>query len=1004
MFSRTSKYAEAGDSDEDDDSVDGIAVPEQQPQQHRQSSGSGTQPAPARVSSFGTRTLDHFFARQDQPQRQPAVGERAPQQRHQVRVTGNSAPVNHRKRRTREPSIDNGHDLIFISSDDGENVVARQPQSRPVSSASSVSRRPDTANRGRSTAASAKPFSKTDFLKKFESDASSEEEEEEEDQEDQEEEDYSGESEEEEDDAFNDAYVDNEIEMGEDGVITPDPLHDITSSNRLSSTKNGQASEEDDDEELGDFDILAESDEDNSGIATPTGVSKGGLPPSENTPKRSMTNSQLVADENQRKMRLQLEKEENETRDRIVKKASAKTTIPDATRNFDIIVITPDYLINPDEWEAVAIDSRWTSDDGQAAYKIIYKDGHSHTVNADHILEHVSPKILEAFEHSLFAKEENPETYYYPNFKAPGGCFAGGTAITSGLAKKRGRRSDAKIYLDNCFRLGMPEEFNIPMTDSSELDSDEESEAAPPSQPPTSSQLSGSQYDKFDITDAEILASIRENSSDNESWSGRNNKKPTRGRPRGRGATSARGGNVARGNASARGTGAPRGRGGGASRGPGRPPAIPSTRGSTTPSRGRPPLIPTRGTSTPQRGRPPLIPTRGSSTPRGSNVVKASVTSRGRGRPRGSKLASMRDTSSQESASPRISITAPDKQPGIRGRPKGSKNHQKLAPIPSSRSDTSLSDMSIAPASPQQAPRRPNPQPASSTLPLPPKKRILKPTRTPKPPRVPSGARGPGRPPKSPKSPKKEDDLIEETIRTAGANITSGNLLAPPSARTEPERPKKRRRIRFGLDGPEEHVLPSQPSPPRHSSSSTTPHHHHHHNNHHTHNKHHENSSSSSKHTHHDKKKSTNKTYPSTLDVHEVLNKMFLDGAPAYEVRLRGPHKQAIWVRLEDLSSKDARSKVKEFDKKLQDREQRETEFKQLLAHSISAELQLEKDKRRVAEQEARVLGGGRPVCAVKHASVDLDQQRRDKEKEERRQRERAARRLAMQETLFAGT
>ncbi|KAK6343913.1 hypothetical protein TWF696_007567 [Orbilia brochopaga] len=1002
MLSRNSKYTEAAaDSDEDDDFVDGIAVPEQRRQSRLQLSSS--------VSSSGTRnkTLDHYFHRQQHPQHPLPVGEQTPlpqPQQHQPRADG-TAPVNRRKRRAREPSIDLGDELVIFSSDE-EDAAARQSSRKPAIA---------SASKGSTTAPSARPFSKSDFLKKFESDASDGEVEEEE-----EEGDFDEES--------GDRSDDDELMM-EDGLTSPDS-QDITPGKSLSSINDFQVSEVDDEED--ELEEINDRDSDDTlsdevdlvhEFSTPKKHPQGDLALVESTPRRSMTTSQPVGSSSLEKLRLQLDKQEREARERVVKEASERDITINSTRNFDIVVTNPtyeqvaDYLINPDEWEAVAIDSRWTSEDGRARYKVVYKDGHSHTVSADQIHQHVSPQILEDFEHRLFAKEENPETYYYPNFKAPGGCFAGGTAITSGLHKKRGRRSDAKIYLDNCFRLGMPEEFNIPMTDSSESETDEEIENES-SQPIVSSQLSGSQYDKFEITDTDILASIRENSSDNESWSG-SRRKPTRGRPRGRGATAGRGSNITRGGNSVRGTTA-RGRGSTATRGPGRPPSIPS-RGSSAPARGGPPLIPTRGSSAPQRGRPRLIPTRGSSNPvsRDSNVVKASVTSRGRGRPRGSKLLSTRDTSSQGSASPQITITAPERQPGVRGRPKGSKNQPKPVSIPSSRSDTSLSDMVIASPSPQQTPRQSHPQPPSPAPPPSNKKRTLKPTRAPKPPRTPTGARGPGRPPKSPKSPKKEDDLIEETIRTAGANITSSsNLLAPPPTRPDAGRPKKRRRIRIGSSGPEEHVVHLQATPPRASYPST--HHHHrptHTNNHHNHHQHQPTNNikpinnikptSSNKPT--TGNKPTNKPQKPTFDVQEVVNKMFIDGSTFYEVRSRDPRTENVWIRLEDLHSKDARSKVKDFEKRLHAHEQRDVELKQLY-NTFSAEVQLEKDKRRVAEREAQILGRGKAnsttgaVGPSVIVDIDAEQDKRDRERELQRQRERAARRLAMQETLFAGT
>ncbi|KAF3901445.1 hypothetical protein ABW21_db0204295 [Orbilia brochopaga] len=980
MFSRDPKYGEAADPDEDDDSVDGVTVPEQRRQ-------SITQPAPARPSTASSQTrLDYFFPRQQQ--HTPHRREQTPQQQPQPQADG-AQSINQRKRRAREPSIDFGDEPPIFSSDE-EDAPARKPQSRPFSSAS---RNPNIVSQSGSTASPARPFSKSEFLKKFESDASSHATEEEEDN--------GGETEGSED--LED--LEDQFMWEEDGLSSPGPSEDIGSSTSLSFVTDSQASGVDDQES----DIILASDDEEGPVdelTTPKKRPAGNLELIENTPRRSMTGSQPVGDPRIQKIRLQLETKERETRERILREAKEKDTKLDKKRTFDIIVITH-YLINPDEWEAIAIDSRWTSDDGQARYKIIYKDGHSHTVSADHILKHVSPNILEDFEHNLFEKEENPETYYYPNFKAPGGCFAGGTAVTSGLHKRRGRRSDAKIYLDNCFRLVVE----------------------PSPQPVISSQLSGSQYDKFDVTDAEILASIRENSSDNESWDG-NRKKPTRGRPRGRVATSGRGTNTTRGTNSVRGPSL-RARASTASRGPGRPPIAPS-RGSVAPTRaatrGRPPLVPSRGSSTPQRGRPPLAPTRGASTPqrgrprlvpardsstspdRGSNVVKASTTSRGRGRPRGSKLLSMRDTSSQDSASPRILITAPDKRPGVRGRPKGSKNLPKPVSVSSNMSDTSVGDMSIASPSPQEPRNLPSKPPPPTLSSSPNKKPHLTPTRASKPSPMPSGARGPGRPPKSPKILEREDDLVEATIRTAGANITSGKLLAPPPARSGPERPKKRRRIRIGSTGPEEHIIPYQSSPPRPPTSNKPklPYDHHpkkslHHSpSHEKPNKiQHHKSSTPTKNTHNGHQSTQEES--DGLDINEVINKMFIDGTTLYEVIPRDPRNGNVWVRIEDLPSKDARSKVKTFENRLQAQQQHDADLRKHLYSSISAEMQLEKDKRRVADREAQILSRAKSGSASMSAAIDPEQARRDREREER-QRERAARHLAMKETLSAGT
>ncbi|KAK6538319.1 hypothetical protein TWF694_011199 [Orbilia ellipsospora] len=685
------------------------------------------------------------------------------------------------------------------------------------------------------------------------------------------------------------------------------------------------------------------------------------------TPRRSMANPHLLEEDPD-----ELEREEEEAKQEIIREVLTKKAEINARRNFDIIVTTPtyeevcDHLYNPDEWEAVAIDSRWTGEDGHATYTIVYKDGHMRTVESDEIEDHIDPQILEDFENDLFAREENPETWYYPSFKAPGGAFAGGTSITSGASKRKGRRSDAKIFLDNCYRLGMPEELNIPMTDSSEFDSDEEFTKG------SNSRIDPSQYDKFDITDAEILATIRENSSDNESWG--EDRKPKRRRPRG-----GRGGRVSS--------------------------IVKSAPSDTSRGRGRPRLIPTRGGSTPRRAR-------------GSNVVKASATSRGRGRPRGTKSFERIETSASNSSreeTPLVVITrTPVKTPPSRGRPKGSKNH--LKPIPSDISESSLSDLSsrehqqpqtkISVASepllsptPKSNPKptfkptvKPTFKPISKSSPSKPVKKDqigdsitvkhpkLKPTRMPKLPWTPSGARGPGRPPgpRRPNPPPVEEaDLIEQTIRTAGAYIPSHTRTLSQTSQIESARPKKRRRIRFGRDGPEEVTDNDTPQRKRPTSQS-----------------HQQHKSPNSK----QKRQSMdNDIYQ--LDIKQIINKMLLDGSPAYHVQLNNPNKDTIWVRLEDLKSKDAKQKVKAFEAVLREREA----VSRQLYDSISAQLQLERDKQRLAEREAQILGkkAGTKAGAI---TASQEEEWEDREREIQRKKENAAKRLAMQETLFAGT
>ncbi|KAK6362738.1 hypothetical protein TWF730_000194 [Orbilia blumenaviensis] len=715
--------------------------------------------------------------------------------------------------------------------------------------------------------------------------------------------------------------------------------------------------------------------EEEDGIQTPTKTGVSGV---DVTPRRSMANPNLLQDDPD-----ELERQEERAKQEIIQEVLNKHAEAAARSNFEIVVIMPnyqdvaDYLFNPDEWEAVAIDSRWTGEDGHVTYTIVYRDGHTRVVEANAILDHVDSQVLEDFENDLFVREENPETWYYPSLRAPGGAFAGGTGITSGTTKKRGRRSQAVRYLDQCYRLGMPEEFNIPMTDSSEDDSEQDDGIEDPVQDiaGTRSPILASQYDKFDNADAEILATIKEHESDNESWDG--GRKPSRGRPRGRPSTSTRAQTMIR-----------------------------PTRAATKRGRGRPPLIPTRGVSNP-------IESRSDSTLK-RNVVKASATSRGRGRPRGSKNASRVDSSASSREGTPLSFFTPTKPSSGRGRPKGSKtlpkpvtpNTPNSASENSSLSEFPISIQPVLPIRPIDLSKFPPPKSTDKSSASSSPKRTLKPTRSPKPPRTPSGARGPGRPPKAPKQ---EDELIEQTIRTAGANVPSNS--APPSHRrtlsaasqiplADPERPKKRRRIRFGRDGPEEvseddsprrkivqpKTLPTQ-SPPKKPVEKV-----------HKAHKPHKPQKAYKSHTPVNKLDSSNEKSVFRHEVDKIINKMLLDGAPAYHVQLcsSGPVKPTIWVRVENLQSKDAKRKVKEFEAELIRREQEA----KIARDRINAQLQ--RDRQRLAEREAQILGTRGPGRPPK--VVDEEEERKEKEREEQRQTERIARRLAMQETLFAGT
>ncbi|EPS35801.1 hypothetical protein H072_10744 [Dactylellina haptotyla CBS 200.50] len=933
MFSKSAKYAKTSE-EEDDDEEPARRRPTMLGINKNKVVSRSSSANPSSASTY-SKTLDHYFQKKplQQSRSSPTPRLSEPIQRLNVSNTAlkretptkkvaigetRSAPVQfHQKvqqpRKRREEFSEDEY-----SEPEKSSVIVRQPstaQSKPGPRPSrQIGHRVDSGARnvrfGGSSSLISKPFSAKDLLGETEA-SDSEEVDDDVDTENHIEEDISA-----DDDESMRSLSDDNAQNEEVFVIS-------TSSDEPDNSRRDEASEEEESEEESENDVA---------VTTPTKATYGHRSTAsiDITPRRSMANPHMLEEDHD-----ELEREEEEAKEEILREALKKKALADAKRNFDIIVTIPTYeevcnhLFNPDEWEAIAIDSRWTGDDGHATYRIIYKDGHLRTVDANEILEHIDPQTLEDFENDLFSKEENPETWYYPNFKAPGGAFAGGTSITSGQVKRRGRRSVAKIFLDNCFRLGMPEEFNIPMPDSSDFDSDEDIDTRG-----GRNNVDPSQYDKFDITDAEILASIRENSSDNESWGA--GKKPGRGRPRGRASAITRSSNPKRGT----------GRG-----------------------RVRRP-VPSRGDTTPTR------------RPRASNVVKASTTSRGRGRPRGNKLPSRTESSASNLScedSPLVIIT-PVKTPSSRGRPKGSKNLSK--PALSYISDSSASEVAfrVQPPQPKKSPLSSAAKPHLSPIkrdpkPAPIKKPKLKPSRALKPSTAPSGARGPGRPPK------KEEDLIEETIRMAGGNISHTRNLSQVS-QTELERPNKRRRIKFGKDGPEEskpsitverrHILPSSVGPRTQSPKQR-------------------------KLQPKEKKKAKSPDDDLHLDVDHIINKMLLDGSPAYHVQLKGPRKETIWVRLEDLQTKESKLKVRAFESTLREREA----VSRQLYDSISAQLQLEKDKQRVAEREAQILGKfGSPVGKEKN----VDEEKKEREKEDQKRREKIAKRLKMQETLFAGT
>ncbi|EWC43913.1 hypothetical protein DRE_01265 [Drechslerella stenobrocha 248] len=955
MSSRTPKPSEAADTDEDDDPVDTIVIPSHWKQE---------QPSGSHIKSVHQQpALEHFFPKRHH-QHSLQTGQETPSNHQQQKPA--SAPIaapagsplfNRKKRRAQSTSID------IDTASDGD-IYSSNDETR----ARSAHR---VLQQDIGVPAADEPFSKKNFLRRFEGSGESQETET-----DSHRGEYRGREpsdDEIEDYAWNGAGQE-ELEMDEDRLTTPASLDNHNLKRCQSPRRASPAMDVDENDPASSSE---EIEDDDDGIGTPTGPLHGHNMSIDLTPKRSM-----ATPHSPEKFTKKLLEEEQHVKEQVLKEVSTKNAEARALRNFDIIVKIPtyeevaDYLINPDEWKAVAIESRWTAEDGHASYKLIYRDGHTDTVDANIILNHIDPQILEDFENDLFAREENPETFYYPNFKAPGGVFAGGTGITSGEVKRQGRRSNNKIFLDKCYRLGMPEELNIPMSDSSESDSEEESAA-----PAANSQITASQYDKFEITDQDILASIRENSSDNESWSGR--KKSTRGRPRGRGAT-----------VSTRGAPSKRGR--------------PSGRGSN--------VVRTSQVARDER-KPRLVPSRGQSSlrpSRGSNVVKASATSRGRarGRPRGPRTHITTDASGNERSSPVPRPVVPERKPGTRGRPRGSKNL--LKPLSSSRPVTPLSETGsqMSPAQQQQQQHtllQSQPQsppllqiPVSKPQPL--SHRRLKPTRVPKPPRTPSGARGPGRPPK-PRS-KDEEDLVKETIRTAGGNIPS-MATVPEPLRISTERPKKRRRV-LPHDEPLENPNAAL-SPPRPSSSSHRHHsndnHHHHPNHQHGHSHHLKHEQPKGRDTHPDSNKKQNLP-GSSLAIDQILGRHSMSGTPAYCVRLHGQSiGEFMWVFFEDLDS-ESRQKIKAYEAMLKDEALRKSEYRD----SLNAQLQLESDKKRVAEREAQILGKHARKCsghtngAAAREEVDAETLRREREREDQRHRERVARRLAMQETLFAGT
>ncbi|KAK6516236.1 hypothetical protein TWF506_006145 [Arthrobotrys conoides] len=1007
MFSGRPKYqtssaTEDFDDEEDDDEVEGVEMPSPPKQDSKPKLPPGSEASKA--SSSGrliSATLEQHWKEQGQRETTPTAAA-APnttllseargqlQKPQKSKSVGGKTPArdspasDYSTRRVRIQEAESGDGDYDDSEDDGSAIVV---ESHGVSRLKKEKQRPEPSSlikhhNGISLTTS-KPFSKRDLLRPFEGPASD-----------------SDEVMQERDELFgedNDNGSDDLDEMDEDTSLEASIREDIDEEESDDATdelvgigsrripgasqssppqrlQNSRAEEDSDDSEGSENSDDSEDSEDSeNGIKTPT---KTGVSNVDLTPRRSMANPNLLQEDPD-----ELERQEERAKLEIVKEVLNRHAEVAAKKNFDIVVTMPNYedvadhLFNPDEWEAVAIDWRWTGDDGHVTYQIIYKDGHTRIVEANEILDHIESQVLEDFENDLFAKEENPETWYYPNFRAPGGAFAGGTGITSGAIKRRGRRTESKIYLDNSYRLGMPEEFNIPLTDSSEEEEDveeEEEEMAEgakvvPDIAGVRGPILASQYDKFDITDAEILATIQENESDNESWDG--GKPSGRGRPRGRPSTSTRAQTMVR-----------------------------TTRAAAKRARGRPPLTPTRGTSnsTPVQPRPPVK----------SNVVKASATSRGRGRPRGSKNTPriLSSPASSREDSP-LSLTVIPKPASVRGRPKGSKNAVKSIISNTSNNTSETSSLSefpitikpITPVRPIDVSKHSTPKPVTKSAPSTPK-RTLKPTRTLKPPGTPSGARGPGRPPKLPKQ---EDRLIEETIRTGGANISSTaaslsnhrrtlSATGPAPTAADPERPKKRRRIRFGRDGPEE--VSDDDSPPRKTVQGNlptpqkkpkqpieNPH------------------KPKSPHTSARTSDSDNEKRVFRHEVDRIINKMLLDGAPAYHVQLcgSGPIKPTMWVRLENLQSKSARRKVKEFEAELI---QRENEAK-LARDRINAQLQ--RDRQRLAEREAQILGTKSPGRPPK--SFD-EEEMKEREKEEQRQREKIARRLAMQETLFTGT
>ncbi|KAK6357612.1 hypothetical protein TWF718_001920 [Orbilia javanica] len=1000
MFSGEPKYQasaaledHASDDDEDDDEVEGVEMP---PPKELKPKLPAALEAP-KASSSGRlipTTLDHFWQRKPQRELETTPTNPAPtatalseprDQQHKRQVqshqqsipgkapAGDSPTSDYSTRRTQAQEGGAGGSGF---GDDGFAVVLESPVSTPKRRPKPRPSVPIGNHHGGSPAVQ-KPFSKRDLLRPFEetdSDSASAS-----DQLMQEaggpsgEEDtdgYGGTDGMEEDSPHETSDHQNTGEGDGDDDDAGDELIGIGSRRIPGFSQNSppqqleiSGTEEDSDSsQLSELSELSEPPED--GVKTPT--SKGVLDV-DLTPRRSMANLYLLEEDPD-----ELERQEEEARQEIVRKVLNQYAEAQARNKFEVVVVMPkyedvaDYLYNPDEWEAVAVDWRCTRNDGNATYQITYRDGHTRVVEASNILDHIEHQILEDFENDLFDREENPETWYYPELKQPGGAFAGGTGITSGVVKKRGRRTEAKILLDNSYKLGTVRKPEVPLPD----DKDDSPIYATQKGPKKGTQdaagvrgpILASQYDKFDIIDSEILASIEADDSSDESWDdGRRGK----GKPRGRPSTSTRAQTTVR-----------------------------VTRAAARRARGRPPLTPTRGTSTPTQPQDRPAPK--------SNVVKASATSRGRGRPRGSKNTSRMETPASSREDTPASFTVSVIPPSTRGRPKGPKNIATSNPTNTSLEVPPLSEFPVSvrpitPIRPLDLSKLSTSKPSTTKSEVSTSKRALKPTRSPKPPGTPSGARGPGRPSKTPKQ---DDDLVEQTTKTTSAKAPKTSASSShrrtlsttkQTPTTDPERPTKRRRIRFGRDGPEEvsdddspphrifQVNPPTPSQDNRKKSDVKP----------------QKPMKPYKAANKSDSDSDKKVFRHEVD--RIINKMLLDGAPAYHVQLCSPShiKPTMWVRLENLQSKEARRKVREFEAELI---QRETEAK-LARDRINAQLQ--RDRQRLAEREAQILGTKNPG---KQPKTTDEEERKEREKEEQRQREKIARRLALQETLFAGT